>query len=768
MNPSAPLRPPPLQPPPVPAPAPSASFHLLPPAPPSSTGFNPPPQATNSAPRIFFSPGFHIPPTAAAASDIPAALSALTSLLRLSQTTLDSLSSILPATSAPSPPTTLVPCPFNPTHRLPPPSLFRHTLHCLPSSSSASLDSLIQSRRYPHTLRSSAQGNDVQFTHPLHDPQAELCFSLESYFDHDQDSFFYSNCPGVVSFPGKDPSPPMLILPGFLLSHCSNSQENCIIDLKEFHVSRTQLLPSEIYAIRVEVHSWNDYPCSYSYRILRAILRLEMSSLCSLPSWLIANSPKYGVVIDEAMSNHIVLLCKLCLKAIVSESVGLANAPGKQEGDKESVSSDRRLECPILVRVLMWLASQLSVLYGEMNGRLFAINILRQCILDYALKSSSFFSGLQQATLLRELNEVNKEHEEPLESSKSHESRKENNGNDVEGGTLSKSMVSVSQVAAAVAALHERSILEGKIRKLQDTWPVSVSQRNVEHAYVAKTADEERQKRPNYKAVIDHDGLLWQRSHNNQETNKMKTREELLAEERDYKRRRMSYRGKKVKRSTTQVMRDIIEEYMEDIRQAGGVDCLTKGEEAQASISGNSSMQGLYRDDAKSIKNKVDSSLMREQSHHYMKGLHSHREAQSSDFRDDSSKESTRDRSHHSHGTVVADRSVGKNGRSRRDYSRSPDRLQSSTYTSKQASVRRKHDDQEAYKEDFSHSSSRKHQKSHDRKSPHRERIERNLDPGKRRRRETYQDRRSGSALCNEFEDRYNPSESHDIYEDNV
>lgn len=37
------------------------------------------------------------------------------------------------------------------------------------------------------------------------------------------------------------------------------------------------------------------------------------------------------------------------------------------------------------------------------------------------------------------------------------------------------------------------------------------------------------------------------------DSSKNKTREELLAEERDYKRRRMSYRGKKVKRSTTQV-----------------------------------------------------------------------------------------------------------------------------------------------------------------------------------------------------------------------
>lgn len=37
------------------------------------------------------------------------------------------------------------------------------------------------------------------------------------------------------------------------------------------------------------------------------------------------------------------------------------------------------------------------------------------------------------------------------------------------------------------------------------------------------------------------------------ETGKAKTREELLAEERDYKRRRMSYRGKKSKRNISEV-----------------------------------------------------------------------------------------------------------------------------------------------------------------------------------------------------------------------
>lgn len=46
----------------------------------------------------------------------------------------------------------------------------------------------------------------------------------------------------------------------------------------------------------------------------------------------------------------------------------------------------------------------------------------------------------------------------------------------------------------------------------------------------------------------------------------MKTREELLAEERDYKRRRMSYRGKKAKRNPTEVCRlsedDIVDKYL--------------------------------------------------------------------------------------------------------------------------------------------------------------------------------------------------------------
>lgn len=36
----------------------------------------------------------------------------------------------------------------------------------------------------------------------------------------------------------------------------------------------------------------------------------------------------------------------------------------------------------------------------------------------------------------------------------------------------------------------------------------------MEHAHVSKVADEERQKRPDYRPIIEHDGFLWQRSSN--------------------------------------------------------------------------------------------------------------------------------------------------------------------------------------------------------------------------------------------------------------
>ncbi|KAG0492835.1 hypothetical protein HPP92_006233 [Vanilla planifolia] len=135
--------------------------------------------------------------------------------------------------------------------------------------------------------------------------------------------------------------------------------------------------------------------------------------------------------------------------------------------------------------------------------------------------------------------------------------------------------VFVSQVAAAVAALHERFILEQRLKALRFIQPLPKSERLNQYISIILRASKEREKRLNYRPLLEHDGLIWQRP-KNQDFGRSKTREELLAEERDYKRRRMSYRGKKVKRNNMQVLHDIIEEHMEEIKQAGGIGCNVK------------------------------------------------------------------------------------------------------------------------------------------------------------------------------------------------
>lgn len=386
------------------------------------------------------------------------------------------------------------------------------------------------------------------------------------------------------------PPPPSLTLPRVLYIECANFNEDCKDDLTVgFSVDNIVFLPSEIWAIQSELQGWAGglFPSTYSFRVLRAILRLQGCMLMRLLEWVVVNSPKYGVIIDFYMRDHMIWLVKFCLKAIMREAFGLA---GFLFSDVEIISEDesmglgnRRFECPILFNGLMWLASQFGILYGEASGKLFTLDVFKECIMESSSNASLFpFEGKDAGS--GDLYRVEVEMEEQTRSNMPMDNRKRNERDSI-GCTVGKSMIFISQVAAAVAALHERSMVEGNIRALRCSRPLSAYQRNMEHAYVSKIADEERQQRLDYRPVIEHDGLLWQRSRN-QDANKVKTREELLAEERDYKRRRTSYRGKKLKRNATEVIRDVIEEYMEEIKQAGGIDSMSKiAEETDVSAS---------------------------------------------------------------------------------------------------------------------------------------------------------------------------------------
>lgn len=413
----------------------------------------------------------------------------------------------------------------------------------------------------------------------LPDSDADLCFSLNDYTDASS-NFFYVDCPGVVALSNLDEMSKVFTLPRVLAVHCANFVGNDDREMKST-LEGIRILPSDLWVLRSEVEIWNDYPSMYSFVVLRSLLGSEMAMDSHLMTWIIANSPRYGVVIDVAMRDHIFLLFRLCFMAIYKEALGfqiaLVNGNGIEGGSANSC-----FKCPILIQVLMWLASQLSVLYGETSGKFFAINMLRQCILDAALRLLLLPSEPKPAESLT-LAEGSHNLETSCSDTQSVklnelDQKVVNNGNVTGKETVNCRVILVSQVAAAVAALHERFLLEEKIKALRFSHLQTKYQRVSEYNYISQRACEERKRRCSYRPIIEHDGLPKQQFHN-EDTNKTKTREELLAEERDYKRRRMSYRGKKAKRSTLQVTRDIIEEYMEEIMKAGGIGCFVKGPE---------------------------------------------------------------------------------------------------------------------------------------------------------------------------------------------
>ncbi|CAH8387395.1 unnamed protein product [Eruca vesicaria subsp. sativa] len=494
---------------------------------PNPNFFHPPPLQTPNT--------YSIPPPPPPIRDLSATLSSLHSLLSESQRTLASLSQNLSSLLHKD---GFVQCPFDPNHQMPPEALFLHSLHCPnPLDLTPFLESFSS---YRNTLELTVK---PELNNVGDDGDDDLCFSLDDVTDFGN-NFFYNDCPAVVNFSEFNSKTRRFTLPSVILLS---------VECGEFVGSSVlEILPSDVWVIRSEIGRWRDYPTSYSYNVLCSILGSEEVVMSELMTWILVNSTRYGVIIDTYMRDHVFLLFKLCMRAVVKEAKGFMREYDGDVGGEERCKS-RRFVCPVLFRVLAWLASQLGVLYGEGNGKFFALEMLKQCI-EVSASRIVLFRSPESSGVVEDLDE------------------------DVKIGKAldSGQVISVSRVAAAVAALYERSMLEGKIRAIRYAQPLNRYQRVAELGVMTAKADEERKGRPSYRPIIDHDGLPRQRS-SNQDMNKMKTREELLAEERDYKRRRMSYRGKKVKRTPLQVLRDMIEGFTEEVKLAGGIGCFEKG-----------------------------------------------------------------------------------------------------------------------------------------------------------------------------------------------
>ncbi|KAJ4969361.1 hypothetical protein NE237_016062 [Protea cynaroides] len=692
-------------------------------------------------------------------------------------------------------------CPFDSRHKMPPEFLFRHYLQC-PSSPCVIDLGLLEPLRYPNSLKSEEElRTENRFVRPLQDFDSDLFFSLDDYEDIGL-NFFYRDCPGVVSSSEQDASKKTFILPGVLSVECANFISKGDQKSRELGRGDLRILPSELWALRNEVELWSDFPSSYSYTVCRVVMCLQMISEADILKWVISNSPFYGVVIDVPIRDHIFVLLKLCLKAISREALRsseLVSSTDSNQGNEDLIPKSLSFKCPVMVEVMLWVSSQLSVLYGEANGRLFSINMLKHCLLN-AASHSLFFplspketvaigSGEASPTLNASVSDMGGQVLYPVVNVdvKDKESFKDDNA--------STGLVFVSQVAAAIAALNERSLLEEKIKGLRFGGSLPKYQLIAEHSNLSMRADEERQKRPNYCPIIEHDGLYWQHS-GNQESGKIKTREELLAEERDYKRRRMSYRGKKVKRTKTQVIRDIIEEHMEAIKQAGGIGCFVKGPSDIGMLpSGSVSACNMAADANDSEKNAfglIEPS--RGNSHSYKKQLHYDNEITytcsgdtlSNDrlsLNNGSRSSHQRQRSEslgHREPPEICRRGIDRDSRDRheREYSsRSPEYYKSHTQSYERHRRRRERDDENVARSKYDERSrSSSHRSGHHDNTPfasdsisasdlHDKKHNKLSEIKDSRRERTHRSNLSESKIRDTFEDRYDPSGSYNRYD---
>ncbi|CAO1939120.1 unnamed protein product [Urochloa humidicola] len=426
------------------------------------------------------------------------------------------------------------------------------------SSALAALPSPLQPHpTSPHTTGTPSPQPTDAATPPLPPPATAVTLPLPAA------PAPYSDCPAVVRTTAT-PIPAATSLPAFIAAECADFSSSSTAQSPS---PPPRILPSELGLLRRELDSWgaggHHLPGSYSYTVTRtaAALRLGMMPQweAELRRWVLGSSPRYGVKVGASEADHIWVLLWLCLKVAAAEA-GCSLEGMHNEGGDKGVGFDpraMRFECPRLVESVSWLGSQLGILYGESNGRLFALAAVKEAVLQMAY---CLAVGIGDGMAGGGGGEV---------GAGGGAGAKESNA-----GNVVADPVFLSQVAAAIMALYERFSLE-KAKALQ-AQSLSKYQLLCEYSQALERGELERSDRPNFRAILEYDGILSRRVEN-QESARAKTKEELLAEERDYKRRRASYRGKKVNRNPTEVLRDIIDEHMEEIKQAGGIGCLVEG-----------------------------------------------------------------------------------------------------------------------------------------------------------------------------------------------
>ena len=325
---------------------------------------------------------------------------------------------------------------------MPPESLFIHWLRCASAPGGPIPDlGFLETTRYPKSLRTDEElKKENHFIRSIEDSGADLCFSLEKDLeDFGGSSFFYRNCPGVVMCTELEVSDRTFSLPRSIALECANFVSGRQTEGEISPKRSISVFPSEIWAFWREVEAWKNFPTSYSYIAVQIVSGLGEIGDLGFRKWILSNSPRFGIVIDGAMSDHLYLLLKVSLKAIWREALNSLTLVTLRNGFIDPRSPN--FECPRLLEVMGWMASQLSILYGEINGRNLAISMITESLKRL---SSSFLIF-------------------PLEKG----------GTSVETLERESGKVYVSQIASSVAALYERAMVEERVKQMRLPQPLS-------------------------------------------------------------------------------------------------------------------------------------------------------------------------------------------------------------------------------------------------------------------------------------------------------
>ncbi|MCO5589501.1 hypothetical protein L7F22_043468 [Adiantum nelumboides] len=332
-----------------------------------------------------------------------------------------------------------------------------------------------------------------------------------------RDNPFYKDAPGVVQVPvyPNDGSFENLKLPDFAMGERWDE-----LTLESFGADREvqgTLLPSRYWLVSKEIAEWTVLPKKLTLYQLKALAGLPLVQQADLKKWLLTHGRSYGVPCSSSLADHIVFLLVFCLRAVHREATPLIDSSEKLA----------LVDCRTLHQTASWLSIQLAPAYDAACCANLVLGLYK-----YALKMAAYCSvrplrrsgpeGVQKEESIKVGAGLEQEpHYHPFPSSEACTDLSE------QSSCVGDGVLCLQHLAAAILAIHAQAV--HKTCTASDLLTCLPNQRSAVHMMVTNKAAEVRATRAGYRAVLEHDGLMWQRPQNQRYCEEHGIKRELTA-----------------------------------------------------------------------------------------------------------------------------------------------------------------------------------------------------------------------------------------------